>query len=408
MKGWVKILIGLAGGLAFGIIVGEQFKILAVTGKIFIDLLKMLVGILVFSSIVTGICHINDPKKLGRIGLRAITFYVATTFIAICLGIGFAYLFQPGSGLNLFHESMGEGDARRLGALDFITSMVPSNPFASLVEGNILQVIVFAVFFAFAITLTGEKAKPVSTFFESITEVMNSLTHMIMKMAPIGVFALIATSVGELGVGVVWPLAKFLGCNLFACFFQVACVFTIAIRLLARTEIMPFFKGMKDAMVLAFTTSSSAATLPVTMECAREELGISDDISGFVLALGSTVNMNGAAIGQAISCIFIAQAYGIELTMFKIIVLIVTSLLSAIGAAGIPGQGIVMLSIVLNSIGLPLEGIALVAGVDRIREMISTVVNVLGDAVAAMYVARKENQVNVDKYSTSTWLTSRT
>ena len=408
MKGWVKIIIGLLAGLAFGLLVGEQFKILVVTGKIFIDLLKMLVGILVFSSIVTGICHINDPAKLGRIGLRAITFYVTTTVIAISIGIAFAFLIKPGAGLNLFHETLGEGVARRLDALDFISSMVPSNPFASLVEGNVLQVIVFAVFFAFAITLCGEKAKPVATFFESITEVMNSLTHMIMKFAPIGVFALIATSVGELGVGVVWPLAKFLGCNLLACFIQIACIFTVAIKVLVKTPIMPFFKGMKDAMVLAFTTSSSAATLPVTMECAREELGVSDDISGFVLALGSTVNMNGAAIGQAISCIFIAQAYGIELTMFKIVILIVTSLLSAIGAAGIPGQGIVMLSIVLNSIGLPLEGIALVAGVDRLREMISTVVNVLGDAVAAMYVARKENQLNVDVYAAAEWSSSRT
>lgn len=408
MKGWVKILIGLFAGIAFGIIFGEQFKFISITGKIFIDLLKMLVGILVFSSIVTGITHINDPKKLGRIGLRAIVFYISTTIIAIVFGLFFAYTFKPGEGLNLFHEAVGEGDARRLGALDFISSMVPANPFASLVEGNVLQVIVFAVFFAFAITMTGEKAKPVSNFFESITEVMNSLTHMIMKFAPIGVFALIATSVGELGVGVVLPLAKFLGCNLLACFFQIALVFTAAIRLLARTPIMPFFKGMKDAIVLAFTTSSSAATLPVTMECAREELGISDDISGFVLSLGSTVNMNGAAIGQAISCIFIAQAYGIELTGFKLIVLVITSLLSAIGAAGIPGQGIVMLSMVLNSIGLPLEGIALVAGVDRIREMFSTVVNILGDAVAAMYVARKENQINIKKYATSEWLTSRT
>ena len=408
MKGWVKILIGLTAGLIFGLIVGEQFKLLAVTGKIFIDLLKMLVGILVFSSIVTGICHINDPKKLGRIGLRAISFYVVTTFIAISIGIAFAFLIQPGAGLNLYHESLGEGDARRLGALDFISSMVPSNPFAALVEGNVLQVIVFAVFFAMAITLTGEKAKPVTSFFESVTEVMNTLTHIIMKFAPIGVFALIATSVGELGVGVVLPLAKFLGCNFLACFFQVACIFTVAIRFLAKSAIMPFFKGMKDAIVLAFTTSSSAATLPVTMECAREELGISDDISGFVLSLGSTVNMNGAAIGQAISCIFIAQAYGIELTMFKITILVITSLLSAIGAAGIPGQGIVMLSIVLNSVGLPLEGIALVAGIDRIREMVSTVVNILGDAVAAMYVARMENQINEDKYSKSEWLTSRT
>lgn len=404
MKSWIKILIGLIGGIFFGLIFGEQFTALNVLGKIFIDLLKMLVGILVFASIVTGICHINDPRKLGRIGLRTIGFYSFTTLISICFGLFFSYLIKPGRGLLLFSEIASERASRKIDLLDFIASMVPANPFAALAEGNILQVIVFAVFFSFAIILAGEKGKPVLSFFESISEVMNELTHLIMKFAPYGVFALIATSVGSMGLRVILPLMKFLVCNYLACLCQILIVFTLALRFLADTPIMPFFKGMKDAIVLAFTTSSSAATLPVSMECTREELGVSEDISGFVLSLGSTINMNGGAIGLAVSSIFIAQAYGIELTWLKIAVLILTSLLSAIGAAGIPGQGVVMLSIVLNSIGLPLEGIALVAGVDRLREMVSTVVNILGDAVAALYVARTENQLNLEKYNLAAWL----
>ena len=404
MKGWMKILIGLFSGVLFGLVAGQQFTTLTVLGKIFIDLLKMLVGILVFASIVTGICHINDPRKLGRIGLRAVSFYIITTLIAISIGIVTAYLFAPGSSLDLIFDDTVTSNTAYVGVLDFVASLVPANPFAALVEGNIMQVIVFAVLFSLAIILSGEKGKPILHFFESLSEVMNTLTHIIMKLAPYGVFALIASAVGSMGAKVILPLCKFLFCCYFACLFQLFGVFSFILKYVIGTPVMPFFKGMKDAIVLAFTTSSSAATLPVTMECSKDELGISEDISGFVLSLGSTVNMNGAAIGQAISALFIAQAYGIELTWIKIGVLIFTSLLTAIGAAGIPGQGIVMLSVVLASIGLPVEGIALVAGVDRIREMISAVVNVLGDAIAALYVAKKEGQLNEEKYNKAAWM----
>lgn len=405
MKGWVKILIGLFTGVIFGLIANEQFVALTVLGKIFIDLLKMLVGILVFASIVTGICHINDPRKLGRIGLRTVLFYIITTVLAISVGIFIGYLFKPGQGLGLITDSSMLEETARIGLLDFLASIIPANPFAALVEGNIMQVIVFAVLFALAIIFAGEKGKPVLNFIESLADVMNSLTHIIMKLAPYGVFALIASAVGSMGAKVILPLLQFLACCYVACLFQLVGVFPLILKYLIKTPILPFFKGMKDAIVLAFTTSSSAATLPVTMECATDELGISEDISGFVLSLGSTVNMNGAAIGQAISAIFIAQAYGIELTWLKLGILTFTSLMTAIGAAGIPGQGIVMLSVVLASIGLPIEGIALVAGVDRIREMISSVVNVLGDAVAALYVAKKEGQLNEEIYKKATFLT---
>ncbi len=398
MKPWVKILLAMAAGLLFGIIFQEQYKILAITGKIFIDLLKMLVGILIFSSVVTGICHISDPRKFGRIGLKAITFFIASTLIAIAAGIVVSLLIQPGSGINLFAEPSNVQIAQGIDTLDFIASLVPSNPFASLAEGNVLQVIVFAVFFGWAILVCGERAKTVSNFFDSVNEVMNTLTGIIMKMAPIGVFALIANSVSQLGIGIILPLGKFLLCNYIACLFQVGCIFVGSIHLLAKMPVVHFFKGMKEAIVLAFSTCSSSATLPVSMKCVRKELGISDDISGFVLSLGCTVNMNGAAIGQVVSCIFIAQAYGVELTVFKLAILVFTALLAAIGIAGIPGQGIVMLSMVLNAVGVPLEGIALVAGVDRLREMVSTVVNILGDAVAAMIIARTEDRFNQEKY----------
>ncbi|MDN3504420.1 MAG: dicarboxylate/amino acid:cation symporter [Rhabdochlamydiaceae bacterium] len=404
LKPWIKILIGLALGIAFGLIFQKEYKILTLLGKAFIDLLKMVVGLIVFSSITTGICHIHDPKKLGRIGLRTLIFFAVTTLIAITFAMLLAAWLKPGAGLNLPIPVSDQTGRVTLGVLDFLANIIPSNPFAAFVNSDILQVIVFAVFFAYALILAKDKGKPVLEFLESVSEVMHTLTHVIMKYAPIGVFALIATSVGSIGFKVLLPLGSFLICNYVATILQIVIVFSLCIKFLAKLEIAPFYKGMKDAIVLAFTTSSSSATLPISLECTREHLGISEDISGFVMSLGSTINMNGAAIGQAVASFFIAQAYGIELGPLKIIVLYVTALLSAIGAAGIPGTGIVMLSMVLNAIGLPLEGIALVAGVDRLREMVSSVANVLGDGVAAVYVARVEKQINVEQYHAVTWL----
>jgi len=404
MKPWVKILIGLVLGVVFGLVTHREFHFLTLIGRIFIDLLKMLVGIIVFSSIVSGICHIHDPKKLGRIGIRTLIFYLVTTLIAVAVGIFLGYLIKPGVGLSLTYVDSSAISNVRIGLLDFLSGIVPANPIASFANGNILQIIVFAIFFAYAIILSGEKGKPVLVVIESVSEVMYALTHFVMKFAPYGIFALIATSVGSVGGRVIRPLFELLISNYIGCLFMVLIVFPLIIKFLARLQIMPYYKGMKDAIVMAFTTSSSSATLPVSLECARDHLGVSEDISGFVMSLGSTVNMNGAAVGQVLSAIFISQAYGIELSWLNISVLVVTAIVSAIGAAGIPGTGIIMLSMVLNSIGLPLEGIALVAGIDRLREMISAMTNILGDGVATIYVAKKEGQLNEEQYHHATWI----
>ena len=403
MKPWLKILIGLVLGVITGLILNKQVEILSMVGKAFIDLLKMLVGLIVFSSLVVGMCHISDPKKLGRIGLRTVIFYVATTIIAICIGLAIVLVVKPGMHLGI-PLPIGHGGDGNLSLIDFLFAIVPSNPFAAFAEGNILQIIVFAILFALAISMAGEKAKPILGFIESLSEVMAKLTHVVMKLAPYGVFALMATAVGALGSKIILPLFWVIGCIFVACLIQVSVIFTLSLKYLAKVEIAPFFKGMKDAIIVAFTTSSSSATLPVNLECARDHLGLSPDISGFVLSLGSTINMNGTAIGQSVLAIFIAQAYGIDVSFTNIIILMFTTLVSAVGTAGIPGSGLVMLSIVLNAMGLPLEGIALVAGIDRLRDMFATVVNILGDAVAAVYVAKKENQIDETKYHTVTWI----
>ncbi len=404
MKPWLKILIGLVLGIITGIILSKfdwQVDFLTQIGKAFISLLKMVVGLIVFSSLVTGMCHISDPKKLGRIGVRTLAFYVITTIIAIGIGLIMVYVIEPGEKLSL-PITNPDGHAGNLSILDFLFSMVPSNPFAAFSEGNILQIIVFAIFFAFAINLSKEKGKIVLSYIESLSDVMASLTHVVMKFAPYGVFALMATAVGALGSRVIFPLFLAVICIYAACFIQIAVIFSLSLKYMAKVGVAPFFKGMKDAIVVAASTSSSSATLPVTLECARDHLGLSADISGFVLSLGSTINMNGTAIGQAVLSIFIAQAYGIEIGVATILILFVTTLLSAIGTAGIPGSGLVMLSIVLSAMGLPLEGIALVAGIDRLRDMVGTVVNVLGDAVAAVYVATKEDQIDKKVYHSTT------
>ncbi len=417
MKPWIKIIVGLVLGVIAGLVLGKgEFTLFdfSITnffhviidrfGKAFIDLLKMLVGLIVFSSLVVGMCHISDPKKLGRIGIRTVLFYAGTTVVAITFGLLLAFLVKPGAGLSLPIPAGHLASKQTVGIIDFLFGVVPSNPFAAFAEGNVLQIIVFAIFFAIAINMSGEKGKPILNSLESVSEIMYCLTHFVMKLAPYGVFALIAAAISSVGIELVYLLLKFLACNYIACIFQILIVFCLSLRYLAKLKVTPFFKGMKDAIILAFTTSSSSATLPVSLDCARNHLGISPDIAGFVLSLGSTINMNGAAIGQAVSAIFIAQAYGIEITVVKVIILVVVSLVSAIGAAGIPGTGIVMLSVVLNAMGLPLEGIALVAGVDRLREMGSSVVNILGDAVAAVFIAKKENQINEKQYHAVTWL----
>jgi Na+/H+-dicarboxylate symporter len=406
MKSWIRILVGLISGILVGLIFGEKAQVFQIFGQIFINLMTMLVVLIIFSSLVVGICHMDSPKKLGRVGFRTISFYVLTTLIAITIALLLAQIMQPGKSLHLSKVQLTFGNYAPRSFSDLLLSLIPSNPFRAFAEGDVLQVIIFSIFLGISITFVKEKAKPFIAVLESITHIMHKLTHFVMMLAPYGVFALMAATVGKIGIRSLVPLVKFLACNYIACLIQLLLVFSLSLKYLAKVKVIPFFKGMKDAIVLAFTTSSSSATLPVALECTQKHLGISEDISGFVLSLGSTINMNGGAIGQAISAMFIAQAYGIELGVVQVITLILISLFSAIGAAGIPGTGLIMLTLVLSVMGLPLEGIALVAGVDRLREMLSSVVNVLGDAVAAVFVAKKEGEINETIYHKATWIDS--
>lgn len=397
MKLWMKILIALLLGIFAGWLLGPQAEILKPVGAIFLSLINMIVVLLVLSSMTVGITSIHDPQKLGRVGIKSLLLYLTTTVIAIALGLIFAKIFQPGKGMGL--EAVVNITRPVTPSLtEIILSIIPNNPVASLASGNILQIIVFALFLGISINFAGEKGRPLLELLESLADVMYRLTSIVMEFSPIGVFAIMAWVAGSFGIAVLIPLMKFVLTYYLACFAQIFIVYC-GILWLAKLNPWPFFKGMGDAIMVAFTTCSSSATLPVSMHCAQKNLGVSKNLTNFMLPLGSTVNMNGAAIFQGMSVLFVAQAYNIPLDLGSVLIIVVTAALSSIGAAGIPGTGFIMLSVVFTSVNLPVEGLALLAGIDRIREMISTVLNVLGDAVCAVYIAKQEGELDERQYN---------
>lgn len=404
MKLWVKILIALFLGTITGLCINEGWlpaelsELLAPIGTIFLNLISMIIVPLVLSSMTVGITSIHDPQKLGRVGLTSIFLYAVTTLFAIAVGIIFAKIFQPGAGLN-FQTTAEIAISTPPTVKEMVVSIFPTNPIAAMVEGNVLQIIVFSIFLGISINFAGEKGKPLLRVLESLADVMFRLTSIIMEFTPIGVFAIMVNVIATFGFSVLLPLMKLVGVYYAACLFHVLFVFCGLLYFMAKLNPIPFFKGMGDAIMVAFSTCSSSATLPVSMHCANKNLGVSKNISSFVLPLGSSINMNGAAIYQGMAAIFISQAYGIDLGLKSILTIVFAATLSTIGAAGIPGTGFILLSVVFTSVGLPIEGLAILASIDRIREMVSTCLNVLGDAVVAVFVAKREGELDERQYN---------
>lgn len=396
MKLWVKIFIGLILGAITGLILGEKAVYLKPLGTIFLSLINMIIVLLILSSMAVGVSSIHDPQKLGRIGGKTIGIYFMTTLIAITTGLILANFFRIGENLNL--QAAVVTQTKTPSISEIILSIIPNNPIAALVNGNILQIIIFAFFLGIAINFSGSKGKPLLHLLESLADVMYRLTSIIMEFSPIGVFGIMAWVTGTFGLTLLIPLLKFLGAYYIACLFQLFVVYGTLLKGIGRLSLMPFFKGMGDAIIMAFSTCSSAATLPVAMHCAQENLGVSKNISSFVLPLGITLNMNGGAIFQAMGAVFIAKAYSIPLDLYSYVTLILTTSFSAIGTAGIPGGGFIMLSAVLSSVGLPLEGLAILAGIDRLRDMMTTVLNILGDAAVTVFIAKQEGELDENKY----------
>ncbi len=396
MKLWIKIFIAIVLGASTGFILGEKAIYLKPLGTIFLNLISMIIPLLILASMVVGVTNIHDPKKLSRVGGKTVGIYLTTTILSILIGISFANIFLVGKELGLTPPASHQGASKSL--YDILISIVPNNPIAALVEGNILQIIVFAIFLGLAINFSGEKGVPLFNFFDSLLDVMYRLTSIIMEFSPIGVFGIMAWVAGTFGLTLLVPLFKFLGIYYLACLFHIFAVYGTLLKGIGKLGLRAFFRGVGDALIMAFSTCSSAATLPVAMHCVQENLGVSKDISSFVLPLGLTMNMNGTAIFQSMSAVFVAHAYGIHLDMHAYVTLVLTAILSAIGTAGVPGGGFVMLSAVLTSVGLPLEGLALLAGIDRLREMATTMLNILGDAAVTVFIAKLEGSLDLNRY----------
>jgi DAACS family dicarboxylate/amino acid:cation (Na+ or H+) symporter len=396
MKLWTKIFIALVLGVITGLLLGPHSSYLKPVGTVFLSLINMIIIPLIFASMTAGIASIHDPQKLTRVGIKTLALYLTTTIVSIVIAITCAKLFEPGAGMGL--EAQGTEQQAATSLSQIFLSLLPTNPISAMAQGHVMQLIVFSVFLGLAISYSGEKGKPLLKAIESLADVMYRLTSIIMEFAPIGVFAIMAWVAGSFGFNVLLPLFKFLGVYYFACAIHVLVVFCGILRVMAKVKPLPFFKGMRDAIMVAFTTCSSSATLPTSMHCTHENVGVSRNICNFVLPLGVTINMNGTAIFQSMCAIFIAQAYGITLDMYAIITIILSSTLSAVATAGVSGSGFIMLSVVISSAGLPLEGLAIIAGIDRLREMGSTVLNVLGDAVCAVYISKSEGEFDEQRY----------
>lgn len=396
---WAKILIGMVLGILCGLLLGEHALWLKTLGNIFLQLINMIIPLLVLSTMTVGITNIHDPKKMGKLGVLTLILYAITTILGTLFGLFFAWLFEPGIGLHLKVIKSVETEAPSLS--EILLSIFPTNPIASLAEGNVLQIIVFSIFLGLSLSLAGEKGRFVLRFLESLAEVMYKLTGIIIDLSPYGIFAIMAWVTGTFGFSVLLPLSKFVLTLYVGYLVHLVLTFGSMLRFFAKVRVIPFFKGMTDAMLMAFSTGSSSASLPISMNCVQENLGVSKSISGFMLPLGATINMNGTALYQAAAAVFIAQAYGIELSLLQIITIILTALFSAIGTAGIPGSGFIMLAAVIRSAGLPLEGVVLLAGIDRLRDMGGTVLNVVGDAACSVYISKREGELDIEKYHLS-------
>ena len=395
-----KIFIGLILGIVVGMLLQGAPEIaqnyIKPFGTLFLNMIRMIIVPLVFSSLVVGAASIGDPKSLGRIGGKTLGYYLLTTAIAVVIGLVLAMLFKPGTGLVLPVDATAEA-AKAPSIIDTLLNMIPGNPLKGLVDGNILQVIAFALFLGIGCTaLPEKKSAPFVNFFDSLAEIMYKITAFIMSLAPYGVFALIVPVVSQYGLDVLMPLSKVILTVYAGCILHAVIVYSTAVNVFGKISPVKFFKGIAPAAVTAFSTTSSSGTLPVTIRSTRENLGVSEKISSFVLPLGATINMDGTALYQGVCALFLAQVYGIDLTMGQMLTIILTATLGSIGTAGVPGAGFIMLTLVLQSVGLPLEGLVLIAGVDRILDMARTCINVVGDASCAVVVAATENELDYD------------
>lgn len=399
-----KIFIGLILGVVVGLIFGEKAMIIEPVGTIFLRLITMIVVPLVLVSLMLGTASLGDIRKLGRIGVKTVVYFMITTTIAISIGLILANIVKPGTGLNeevkaeLYksYESKAQvsiqGMEEKPSLKDILINIVPTNPVKALIDGNMLQVIFLGLLFGLILTLIKKsKSEMLIKFLDGVNDAIIQVVHIAMRLAPYGVLALIAAVIGQYGVNILVTLLKYSLVVVGGLVIYTFSVNSLSLSLLGRMNPLLYFKAVKEAMIIAFSTSSSNAALPVSLECV-EHIGVSREYSSFVIPLGATINMDGTALYQGVAAVFIAQIYGIPLAITDQITIVLMATLASVGAAGVPAAGIITLAMVLTQIGIPLEGIALILGVDRFLDMCRTTTNIIGDMTCSVVIKQTEER----------------
>lgn len=372
-----------------------------VIGNGFLRLMQMLVVPLVFCSIVCGSASIGDTKTLGKVGVKTVLFYLLTTALAIIAALGIALIIRPGIGIpSSALETSGavSGTIQKTSAVDTILNIIPTNPIQGLAEGNMLQIILFAIVIGIILAKLGEKVEIVSNFFAQFNDIMMEMTNIVMKLAPIGVFCLITRTFSGIGFSAFVPLLKYMVSVLLSLAFHCFVIYALLFFIFTRLNPYHFIKKYLPVMGFAFSTATSNATIPLAIETLKEKMGVSKKISSFTIPLGATINMDGTAIMQGVAVVFASQAFGIPLTPADYATVILTATLASIGTAGVPSVGLITLTMVFASVGLPTEAIALIMGIDRLLDMARTAVNITGDALCTSIVAYQDKSMDVDVF----------
>lgn len=392
---WQRVVGALILGVVCGWFWGPDAEAIKWIGDLFIRAIKMLVVPLIFFSLVAGITAIGDLRKLGSVGGRALLLFIVTGQIAVWLGLAMGTIFAPGEGVNaVLPEGADVPPPNPIAFTDMILSMVPDSPVQAMADVAVLPLIVFALLVGIGILMAKEDGEPVAKIFDSGAIVMQKVTMIVMELTPFGVFALMAWVAGTLGLDALIALGQVVALNYAGCLIIIFVMYSAMIKFLAKVPVIDFFRGIIDAMAVSYSTASSNATIPVTLRCTQRNLGVSPSVSSFVVSLGATINMNGTAMYLGLATLFGAQIYGVDLSWGQYFLISVLGTLGAIGAAGIPGSGLIMMSLVFSAVGVPLETIALVAGIDRIMDMMRTTTNVTGDAAVAVTVASMTGELD--------------
>lgn len=385
---WQRVIAALVLGIIVGRLWGPGAESIKIIGDVFVAFIKMLVVPLIFFSLVAGVASIGDLRKLGSVGWRAMLIFVVTGQLSVWLGLLLGTLMAPGAGVDTSALTMGIVPEPSVTSWrDMLLGMVPQSPVKVMADVNVLPLIIFSLLLGIGILMAKEEGEPVLRIFESGSVVMQKVTAVVMELTPFGVFALMAWVAGTLGFDALAALGKLVFLNYFGCLLIIVLIYGGLIKLVARLPVISFFRGMVDAIAVSYSTASSNATLPVTLRCAERNLGVSKSVASFVISLGATINMNGTAMYLGLATLFGAQVFGVSLSWGDYGMIALLGTLGAVGAAGIPGAGLIMMALVFGAVGVPLETIAFVAGVDRIMDMMRTTTNITGDAAVAVTVA---------------------